>query len=330
MPIVGMEFSSTIEGEPPAHPVSLPHPLDFLDFDESNNGHCNLAALNRLKTLLQAGFNNLANPDTPLPHSQWLPLVTDLVVTCHNSLKATHGQSITMSQFGTLDPDEHSFVDVLEQALKALYDYFMDYQTNDHVWKHCLRYLEACHIPIDKAHYESVALSCGQDIRAAHHTIVNDRLRLLHKEADDWLESTLATIKSSIIDVITSEMGHVFLETDNPTLSTWVNVTTNNLREHARSMLLDESVQKYVIPWASKRFDTAHASILDANSDFLQEKCVEAEQRPITDANAFYDYTLTSLKTEALKHAKADALSTADAELAQFKHNLCIEVDERK
>jgi hypothetical protein len=154
MPIVGTEFSSTLKGEPPAHPVTLLYPLDFPDFNKSDDGHCNLAALNHLKTLLQAGFNNLANPDAPLPCSQWIPLVTDLVITCHNSLKAAHDHSITLSQFGTLDPDEQSFINVLEQALDMLYDYFIDYKTDDYKWKCCLHCLEACHIPINKAHYE--------------------------------------------------------------------------------------------------------------------------------------------------------------------------------
>jgi hypothetical protein len=181
VPIVRTEFSSTLDGEAPIYPITLLCPLDFVDFDDSNNGCCNLAAINCLKVLLQGGFYNDSNPDTSLLQSKWIVIVTDLIITCHNSLKASHSSSLDLSQFGILDSDKKSFIDILEQALDTFYDYFTDYKTDDQPWRYCLCCLEACHIPLDKAAYKSVTMSCKQDIQATYHTIVNAQLHDLHK-----------------------------------------------------------------------------------------------------------------------------------------------------
>jgi hypothetical protein len=70
--------------------------------------------------------------------------------------------------------------------------------------------------------------------------------------------------------------------------------------------------------------DVAKASILETNASLLHDSHKEVEQRATADAATFYDSTLAAL------WAKADTLAVAELEILQFKHNLCIEVEEHK
>jgi hypothetical protein len=77
---------------------------------------------------------------------------------------------------------------------------------------------------------------------------VNDTIHRLNKHTKDWYAHQIETIKTSIINSITANGAPPLVDSDNPCLATWIQMTANNLCKHTRAMLLNDSVNCYVIP----------------------------------------------------------------------------------
>ena len=327
---------------PPPHAITLDRLTSEHDFEDSAEGRCNLAALNRFKALLQRGFNTSDNLESGVPRGTWLVIVTELLVVIHKSIRASHGSNPSPRAFTNLDSDELGLFGLIAKTCDTLFDFFDGYKTNYKEWTTCLRCVEQCRLPIDEAKYTSVAMTCGQSIAAIHSTVVNEKTREIHQRVHEWGEKLYATITNAFTEQIVAEEGDAsFLTLDDPRLVNWLNITANNLREHARAKLLDETVDRYVVPWASERMDAATGSILATDNDRIRDLRAEAEKRANADASNFYHELLPTLKAEAQARAKADAYASfaedqarfraeADAELASFKHSLKIETADRK
>ena len=350
MPVMGTILVSSTSSAP-IHAITLDRPLSHFDFEDSNEGKCNHAALQRLQSLLRLGICSTPNPNSPLPRTSWLVIATELVVALHQSIRTSHGNDPSPRIFTNLDPEEIDLLRLLGRTCESLYDFFGDWKSNHKDWSTCLRCLEQCRRPVDEANYESVAMTCGQSIAAIHTTIVNDTVRTLHNDAAKWSERQLQAIKDALINGIVSEStpdGSNLLinpDTEDKRLANWLKATSNNLRDHARSMILGETVDKYLVPWASERMDAAAGQLLATSSDRVRDLRADAERCANDDAHKFYTENLAALKAEShartvadaytsyqedMARLKAEAKDAFDAELAAFKHGLKIETTERK
>jgi hypothetical protein len=314
---------------PPPHAITINVPITAEDFTEDNNGNCNFAALNCLKALLHHGFQNNSNPNSPVPCAPWLLLMSELLVACHNSLCTSHGTSINPVDFGQLNSDEIDAVHNLHLASKAISDYFKAPEDN-HIWEQCLCCLESCHMLVDKAAWESVAMTCRQNIHTIHETIVNKEVYKLHAKTSEWSSTQFSQICNALIESTVSDSTPLLLNMSDPCLVNWIAVVSNNLREHARAVLLDETVDKYTVPWATKCLDTARIHLLSNNNNAIHDSRAEAKHHAVDDAKAFYNSTFVALKAEHLERARADALQATDTKMNSFKHALCIKVKEHK
>ena len=350
MPVMGTILVSTTSSAP-IHAITLDRPLSHFDFEDSNEGKCNHAALQRLQSLLRLGLCSPPNPNSPLPRASWLVIATELVVTLHQSIRTSHGNDPSPRIFTNLDSEETNLLRLLGRTCEALFDFFGAWKTNHEDWSTCLRCLEQCHRPINEAKYESVAMTCGQSIAAIHSTIVNDTVRTLHNDAAKWSERQLQAIKDALINGIVSEAttdGNILLtdsDTEDNRLANWLKATSHDLREHARSMILGGTVDKYLVPWASERMDAAAGQLLATSTNRIRDLRADAERRANDDAHKFYTENLAALKVESHARAVADAYTSYqeemarlkaeakdafDNELAAFKHGLKIETAERK
>ena len=351
IPVVGTIFVSSTSSAP-RHAITLDRPLSHFDFEDSNEGKCHFAALQRLQALLTQGFRSIPNPNAPISRGSWLVIATELMVTLHKSIRASHGNDPSPRVFKELDPEEASLLQLLGKTCESFHIFFDPYQKNHEEWSTCLRCLEQCHRPIDKAKYESVAMSCGQSIAAIHATIVNDVARTLQQEAAKWSEGQLKAIKDALISGIIAEditkaplASNPLIDSDDNRLANWLTATSHDLREHTKAMLLDQTVDKYVVPWASERIDAATGQLLATSSDRIRDLRADAEKRANDDAHKFHADTLAALKTEAQARAEADAFTfykevlarrkaevkeALDQEIDTFKHQLRIDTMERK
>ena len=302
----------------------------------------NFITVKRIRDLLQRGFRSSDNPNSEVPHGTWLVVVADLMVAVHQSIRTSHGLNPSPRAFRDLDQEELALFNLITKILNTFYQFFNDYRDNTELWDTCLRCLKQCRRPLTEATYESVAMTCGQSINAIHATVINEKTREIHQRVHNWGENLFTTITNTFTDQIVAKTDtDSFLTMDNPHLANWLNITAHNLKEHARSKLLDKAVDKYVVPWASERLDTATGSILVTDSDRICDLRADAEKRANADPHKYYSDLLPTLWEEALACAKADAYASftedqarfraeADAELSSFKHSLRIETTERK
>ena len=341
LPVEGTQIVSSTNAPPP-HDIRLDRQIQETDFNDTDNGMQNLAAVKHIRALLQRGFETPDNPDSGVPRGTWLVIVAELLVAIHKSIRASHGANPSPRAFQDLDQEELALFNIVTKVSDT-YDFFEGYKDNTEEWSTCLRCLEQCRRPLDEATYNSVAMTCGQSINAIHVTVVNEKTWEIYQRVHDWGENLFTTITNTFTDQLTADSFDAtsLIAMDDPHLSNWLNVTAHNLREHARSKLLDEAVDKYVIPWASERMDAATGSILATDNDRIRDLRADTEKRANTDANKYYTDLLPTLREEALACAKADTYASfmedqahfrakADAELASFKHSLRIETADRK
>ena len=342
LPVEGTQIVSSTNA-PPSHDIRLDRQIQETGFEDTDNRLQNLTAVKRIRALLQRGFETPNNPDSGVPRGTWLVIMAELMVAIHKSIRTSHSTDPSPRTFHDLDQEELALFNIVTKVSDTFYDFFEGYKENTEEWSTCLRCLEQCRRPLSKATYNSVTMTCGQSINAIHATVVNEKTREIHQRVHDWGENLFATITNAFTDHIVAKNtdANTFLSMDDPRLANWLNITAHNLKEHARSKLLDEAVDKYVVPWASERMDTATGSILATNNDCIRDLRVDAEKRANTDANKYYTDLLPTLREEALARAKADAYASfmedqarfraeADAELSSFKHSLRIEMAEQK
>lgn len=74
-------------------------------------------------------------------------------------------------------------------------------------------------------------------------------------------------------------------------LKTWVVVNSQNLREYARNILITNTIDHYVVPWAAERPDDAKANLLQTNNDLDYEARKRAEAHANIDAQSYYEST---------------------------------------
>jgi hypothetical protein len=342
LPVEGTQIVSNTNAPPP-HDIRLDRQIQETDFDDTNNGMQNLTAVKHIRALLQRGFETPDNPDSGVPRGTWLVIVAELMVAIHKSIRTSHGTNPSPCAFHNLDQEELALFNIVTKVSDTFYDFFEGYKDNIEEWSTCLRCLEQCRRPLDEATYNSVAMTCGQSINAIHATMVNEKTREIHQRVHDWGESLYSTITNTFTNQLMAESFDAtsLVSMDDPCLANWLNVTAHNLREHARSKLLDEAVDKYVVPWASERMDTATGSILATDNEHIRDLRTNAKKRANNDADKYHSDLLPTLQEEALAHAKADAYASfaedqahfraeADAELASYKHSLRIETAKRK
>ena len=333
---------------PPPHDIRIDRPTSITDFGDSDEGGRNYAALNRFKALLQRGFHTPDNPQSDVPRGTWLVLAAELMVAIHQSIRVSHGSNPSPRAFSNMDGDELHLFRAIAKVGDSFYDFFNGYKENEDEWSTCLRCLEQCHRPLDRASYKSVAMTCGQSISAIHSTIVNEKTRIIHQKVKEWAATQIALVNDAFTQRLVADeilSNDILFDVEDARLANWVNVTAHNIREHTRAALLDQAVDRYVIPWASERLDAATSSILATDGDRIRDLRAEAERRANDDARQFEQDTLATLKLEAEARAKADAYShytevlarhkaeaqdANEAELNAFKHSLRIETAERK
>ena len=307
-------------------------------FREEADASCDDHTVQRVSEFLTHGFytpNNLSAPHREL----WLHTVSQILVHIHNSIRRTHVADPLPNAFADMSAEETEAFSLLVKSLSSLSTFFDnrfenlvknfdDADPSVDSWEICLHCLEECQYPITKAGYESVLMSCAQNIHAAHRTIVNDKLRTLTIEMDEWVDSRRTQIQSAFIEAVISEdFSHLLNATDhNPRLDAWVNSTLTTFIDHARKLIINDVIATEAQPILIERVTAtkvkAECEAEEYLTNLIRDERVKAEAVAVQDASQFYNATLSSLKAEALEKA--------ECEVAKYKSNLKVASEERK
>jgi len=311
------------------HPITVTNPLQLHEFPETPQGAVTFQALTQVEEFLSHGF---CNPNNITPsRALWLSFTSQLLVAIHNSIRHTHNTDSQPHFFASLLPLEDVDFQLLTSTSSALQAFFTNRQNDDSApasHEICLCCLEECKVPISETEWESVLLSCGQNIKAAHRTIINTKLRELTEEMDSWVTNTHAHIKDAFINlVVNDDIPNFHNEhAHDARLVEWATCMKAAVRHTALAYITNDAITEIVDPWASKALEGAKVHAIEENKTFLLNFTCDqrtiTEASAISDANNFYNTTLASLKAEALERA--------ERKVASFKLDLKIQAEERK
>jgi len=320
---------SAIEDTTNPHPITISNPLQLFDFPETPQGTVVFQALTRVEEFLSHGFRN---PDDTTPSRPlWLRFCVQLLVAIHNSIHCTNNPDSHPHHFASFSPSENSDFQTLASTTSALHFFFTDKQNDDLVpgsHELCLRCLEECKVPINEAEWESVLLSCGQNIKAAHRTVINTKLCQLMVDMEAWVSDTRAHIKDAFINsVVNDDIPNFHDEhAHDARLVEWASCMKAAVRQMALAYITHETITETINPWASEALQGAKVHALAENDTFLlnytHDQRALAEAKAISDANDYYTTTLTALKAKAIERA--------EREVASFKSDLKIQAEECK
>ena len=320
---------SAIESTTNPHPITVSNPVQIHKFPEIPQGAITFQALTCLEEWFSHGFTN--NSDTSPPCSLWLGVISQILITIHNSIRRSHNTESHPHLFTSFSSLEDSDFQTLASSLSSLSTFITNRAEDPKApgsFEICLHCLKECHIPITENELGSILLSCGQNIKAAHHTIINDKLCQLSDKMDTWVSTCHDAIKDAFINsVVNDTLPHFHDDHANePRLLEWASHMKAAIQQTALSFITHQTITEVIDPWASEALEGAKAHTLHENNihltNYTRDQHALAEAKAISDANEFYFTTLTSLKAEALEHA--------ECEVAEFKSDLKIKTKERK
>jgi len=171
-------------------------------------------------------------------------------------------------------------------------------------------------------------MSCAQNIHAAHRTIINDKLRSLTLETDQWVDDRRTLIREAFIEAVTSDDFSSLHDATNsdPRLEAWAARTLTSFTDTAQRFIAQEVLATTVSPILIESLQAAKVKVDTEGSEYLtayiQDERAKAEAAANADALTFYNDTLSTLKAEALERS--------EREIAEFKHGLKVKNEERK
>ena len=192
----------------------------------------------------------------------------------------------------------------------------------------CMRCLEECNIPVTHDHLDAVLMSCDQNIRAAHSTIINETIRDMHTNIQQWADNRTYQIQNKLIEgVVNGSIDQKIFDKD-AHIQAWINSHVEFIQERLKANISHSATSEYqpLATWAIEAADVAYARATE-NATKLAE---EAAQKYY---NAEYARLIDIAKAniaEDLKQNITAAEHEAETELAAFKHRLKIETEQKK
>ena len=315
--------------------ISISDPLLPNDFPETPQGAIAFHALQRVQEFFTHGFLTDSNPDAPNRYI-WFATTAHLLVHMHNSIRRTHGLTPLPHAFKGLNETETQDFQTATLALLALNSFFSNRSTNrihndddePEDGDICLRCLEECKYPIKDVDLDAILKSCGQNMKAAHHTVINSKLQDLTIEMDKWVSARCTSIMDSFIDtIINNDLSSFDTDhTDNPCLIAWAAEHKAAISSAATALITQTVITNTIEPWAQESLDAAFTKANHECEEYynnlIRTERSKAKAKAIEDANQFYLTTLNSLKSEATERA--------ERKVAAYKSELKIKVEEHK
>lgn len=327
-------------------------PITNDNVPDSELAWAGVTSLNCLHQVLLTPFNS---PEPILGHEDWLRFVLDIVATIHEGLNQAQltppdhaGPSAKLADiangFSELDANEIDLVSTIEEVLDWIHAFFIHhdecYPANSSsrpVSMLCYHCMESSRSPFTKADNQdkitSILVSVDFDARATKDTLLNEAIRGVHKEVDEWRITQRNHILKAIVDTVISD--------DEPTTET-LTLTAIGLDERLRNWV--ESKWEDLQSYARKKLagdvgtDTIDQRFQELIEERLFHRCKELEADVVSRTNALqasfdaevasmaaaFQYTLDAEKcklTAALATEKSKLQADFDANILAFAHN---------
>jgi len=324
----------------PLHPITIADPILLSDFPDTPQGSVAYTALQQVSEILSHSFLHPSNDQTSdaTPNRElWLSTTSQILVHLHNSIRRTHGSDPLPNIFCDLSPSETESFSLFARTISSLSSFFENRFENlitdpddpdVETWEVCLCCLEECQYPVTHAAWQSVLMSCAQNIHAAHCTIINDKLRSLTLETDQWVDDRRNLICEAFIEAVTSDDLSSLHDATNsdPRLEAWATRTLTSFTDTVKQFIAQEVLATTVSPILIESLQAAKVKVDTEGSEYLaayiRDERAKAEAAANSDALTFYNDTLRALKAEALERS--------EREIAEYKHSLKVKNEERK
>ena len=307
------------------HPVTA-HPVVPNNFPSSDIGTAYYHAFQRVLEYLSHGFGDYTEgiPD----RDDWINVVTAVLTNIHNSIRQTHSFTPLQEVFEDLHPTERAKMQIIKHAVSSLSSFFTSRLTDPNQSTMCMRCLEECNIPVSFEHLDSVLMSCDQNIRAAHTTIINSTIRNMHTDLQAWADNRSEDIKNKLIEgVVNGSIDQKIFDEDTR-IQAWINSHVDFIQERLKANISKSVPADYepLSAWTTEAADVAYKAATTKASEIA-----EREARKYYEQE--YNRLLTLAKQQVaddLKLQMATADNEAETELATYKHRLRIETEQRK
>ena len=314
---------STIEGSiQTTHPINLSTPLVVEDFPPSEAGFVLHTAFIRISEFFSHGFT-VTGENTP-DRDTWLTATAQILIDIHNSIRRTNLQPPPSNSFSDLNQAEVHHVCLIKSTLSTLNTFFTSHLSNPDSAITCLRCLEECNMPVTHENWQSILMSCDQNLRAAHSTIVNDAIRHMTNQLTEWADTRSSEIKDKLIDALTSEAADQKILDDDPRVQAWANTNLEFIRTRLHNIITKTAAtpDAFTRQWVSEAADAAY--MIAARSSTAQ-----AEEA----ASRHYDKEMERLLKEAdvrIASDMAEYQTRVDDDFSKFKHQLRVDTEKRK
>ena len=191
-----------------------------------------------------------------------------------------------------------------------------------------MRCLEECNIPVTHDHLDAVLMSCDQNIRAAHSTIINEAIRNMTTNIHQWADERVAQIQNKLIEgVVNGSIDQKIFDED-ARIQAWINSHVEFIQERLKTNISHSATSEYqpLVAWTTEAADVAYTRA-------TENAAKSAEEAAQKYYNAEYSRLIDIAKAniaEDLKQNIAAAELEAETELAAFKHRLKIETEQKK
>ena len=298
------------------------------NFSEDDAGLAQFHAYARIRELLSHGF--ISN-DSNINSDDWLILVANLLADIVNSIRKSHSD-LPADEFARIfyDIEDSTLpnVDTIKHAASSLSSFFTTRFADPSNTTMCMRCLEECNIPVTHDHLDAILMSCDQNIRAAHSTIINEAIRNMHTNIQQWANERTHQIQNKLIEgVVNGSIDQKIFDED-ARIQAWINSHVEFIQERLKANISHSAPSDYkpLAAWATEAADVAYTRATDNATKAAEEA-----------AQKYYDAEYTRLIdiakaniAEDLKQNITAAELEAETELAAFKHRLKIETEQKK
>ena len=298
------------------------------NFMGNDAGLAHFHAYARIKELLSHGF---ASDHGGLGNDDWLILVANLLADVVNSIRKTHSE-LSANEFAGIFYDIYDStlptVDIIKHATSSLSSFFTTCFSDPTNTTMCMRCLEECNIPITHDHLDAVLMSCDQNIRAAHSTIINEAICNMNTNIQQWADKCTTQIQNKLIEgVVNGSIDQKIFDED-AHIQAWINSHVGFIQERLKANISHSATSEYqpLAAWATEAADVAYTCTTENASKSAEEA---AQKYYNTEYTRLINIAKANIADD-LKQNIAVAELEADTELAAFKHRLKIETEQKK
>ena len=267
----------------------------------------------------------------PNNSDDWLILVANLLADIVNSIRKTHSE-LPADEFAKIfydiDDSSLSTIDTIKHAASSLSSFFTIRFADPSNTTMCMRCLEECNIPVTHEHLDAVLMSCDQNIRAAHSTIINEAIRNMHTNIQQWADEHTSQIQNKLIEGVVNGSINQKIFNEDARIQAWINSHVEYIQERLKANISHSATSEYqpLVAWTTEAADVAYTRA----TDNATKSAEEAAQKYY---NAEYTRLIDIAKANIAKDLKQNITAAeleAENELAAFKHRLKIETELKK